>query len=171
MRCTRTMKCTPLFAGLSGLLAGMLLAMFVTPLNAQPVRGPKPGRGFGPVYDAAHEVTLNGTVREVVTKHALGSPAGMHLLVAGPQGLVDAHVGPFLTKDTREALHMGLPIQIVGAVEKLHGKQYLLARELIFGGRTVKVRSPNGFLVPAISHQRASSRLRPVKSGPNGGAR
>jgi hypothetical protein len=171
MRCTRTTRCKTLFASLSGLLAGLLLAIFAIPLNAQPGRTTHPGRGFGPGYDAAHEVTLNGTVQEVVTKHVLGSPAGMHLLVAGPQGTVDAHVGPFLTKDTREALHLGPPIQIVGAMQTLHGRQYLLARQLIFGGRTVTVRSPNGFLLPPHSRRGTSSHFRIVNSGPEGGAR
>ena len=76
----------------------------------------------------------------------------MHLLVAGPEGVVDAHVGPYLEReDTQEALHAGLPLQIVGAVEQLHGKSILLARQLIFAGRTVTVRNENGFLVRARS--------------------
>jgi hypothetical protein len=171
MSSTRTMKCRPLFASLPGLLAGLLLTILTIPLSAQPVRTSHPGRGFGLGYDAAHEVTLNGTVQEVITRHVLGTPAGMHLLIAGPQGTVDAHVGPFLTKDTREALRTGLPIQIVGATEKLHGKQYLLARQLIFGGRMVTVRSERGFLLQPYSARRAAARAKRVKSGPKGGAR
>jgi len=165
MRCIRTMKFTLAW---TGLLSVLLLALLVTPLIAQPARAPQSGRGFGPVYDAAHEITLNGTVQEVVSKHALGSPAGMHLLVAGPEGTVDAHVGSFLSKDTREALHLGLPIQIVEAMETLHGKQYLLARQLIFGGRMVTVRNRNGFLV---DERFGSRNRRNAKSEMNGGAR
>jgi hypothetical protein len=165
------MKCSPLFASLSGLLAGLLLAILAIPLNAQPVRASHPGRGFSSGYDAAHEITLNGTVQEVITKHVLGSPAGMHLLIAGPQGTVDAHVGPFLAKDAREALQAGLPVQIVGAMETRHGRQYLLVRQLIFGGRLVTVRSANGFLLPTFAYGRTPSRTRTLKSGPGGGVR
>jgi len=171
MSCTRMMRCRSLFAGLPGLLAGSLLAILVIPLSAQPVRASHPGRGFGLGYDAAHEVRLNGTVQEVITKHVVGSPAGVHLLVVGPQGTVDAHVGPFLAEDVRESLQAGLPVQVVGAMETLHGRQYLLARQIIFGGRLVTVRSANGFLLPMPANPKASSRTRLVKSGPRGGAR
>jgi len=170
MSCTRTMKYS-LLAGFSGLLAGLLLAILAIPLMAQPVRTSHPGRGFGLGYDAAHEVTLNGTVQGVTTRHVPGSPAGMHLLVAGPQGTVDTHIGPFLAKDTREALRVGLPVQIVGAMETLHGRQYLLARQIIFGGRLVTVRSTNGFLLPTFANGRALSRTRTAKSESRGGVR
>jgi hypothetical protein len=72
--------------------------------------------------------------------------------------MVDAHLGPYLTKDTQEALHAGLPMQIVGAVEEHNGKSFLLARQLIFAGRTVTVRSENGFLVRARASRVARSR-------------
>ena len=73
---------------IAGVLTALLFAIVAVPLGAQPASESRPGRGFGPVYDTAHETTLNGTIREVVTKHVAGSPAGMHLLVAGPQGVV-----------------------------------------------------------------------------------
>jgi hypothetical protein len=151
----RSTKPTQLTAGL---LAGLLLAILAVPLGAQLAPETRATRAVGPVYDAAHEITLNGTIQEVVTKRVAGSPVGMHLLVAGPEGVVDAHVGPYLTKDTQEALHAGLPVQIVGAVEQLHGKSILLARQLIFGGRTVTVRSENGFLMRAHASRSAHSR-------------
>lgn len=153
------------------LLTGLLLAMAV-PLSAQ-VRESHPGRGFNAPYDAAHEITINGTVQEVVTRHALGTAPGMHLLVSGADGVVDAHVGAFLSKETRAALHEGLPIQIVGAMQELHGKQFLLAREITFGGRMVTVRSRTGFLVPAVHRPRKESRTSQKAAGSetNGGTR
>jgi len=167
------MKCMPRVRVTSALLglSGLLLAAFAAPINAQPASALKSGHGFGFGYDATHEVTINGTVQEVVTKHALGSPAGIHLLVAVPLGMVDAHVGPFLAKDAREALHTGLPIQIVGAVQVLHGRQYLLARQLPFDGRAVTVRNPRGFLLRSFSTRRATFRPGLTTSGSNGGAR
>lgn len=156
---------------LRGLSAALCLAIIAIPLGAQPTHLFQAGRGFGPGYDAAHEITLNGTVQEVLTRHILGSPAGTHLMVAGPQGMVDVHIGSFLTKDTREALHMGLPIQVVGAEQTLHGRQYLLARQIIFGGRTLTLRSSKGFLLLPASSRRASSRPRTAKSLTNGSVR
>jgi hypothetical protein len=100
-------------------------------------------------YDRTHEVTLNGTVQAVISERTSGHPVGLHLLVASLQGVVDAHLGPYLTKETQEALRSGQPVQIVGATEKIRGRNYLLVRQLIFAGRTVTVRSERGFLLRA----------------------
>lgn len=140
---------------LAGLLTGLLFAIIPLQPSAQTVAVQHPS-SFG--YDKAHEITVNGTVQEVITKRVPGSPIGMHLLVAGQDGVVDAHVGPYLSKDVQEALHMGLPVQIVGANEEVHGKQCLLARQLIFGGRMVTVRNENGLLVRVRGPRAARSR-------------
>ncbi len=132
---------------LAGLLPAVLLVLSAVPARAQAAAATSPSRGPIPVYDAAHETTINGTVQQVVTKRAPGSPAGTHLIVTGPTGTVDAHVGPFLSREVREALHTGLPIQIVGAMETFQGKQYLLARQLKYGGITVQTRSANGVIL------------------------
>jgi hypothetical protein len=154
----------------AGMVIALLFAIFTIQLGAQPASEARPGHGFGPVYDAAHEITINGTVHEVVTKHALGSPAGMHLLVSQGEGTIDAHVGAFLTKDVQEALHTGLPVQIVGAMQEIHGKQYLLARQLIFGGRLVAVRNERGFLVHNVA-KRTRATVKVSEHEVNGGAR
>jgi hypothetical protein len=130
-----------------GLLASLLFAILAAPLGAQTAAESRPGSGFGPNYDAAHEIVLEGTIQEVVTGHAVGSPVGMHLLVAGPQGVTDAHVGPFLSQETRDALLAGAQVQMVGAKLSLHGKDYLLVRQLTVGGHSVTVRSKHGLLV------------------------
>jgi hypothetical protein len=143
---------------IAGLLAGLLLAILAVPLVAQPPTETHVGHGFSPVYDAAHETTLTGTIRKVVTQHAAGSPAGMHLLVSGPEGVVDAHVGPFLTKETKQALQEGTPVRIVGAMTSMHGKGYLLARLLTVGDHTVKIRSERGLLAPVPSGVRSAAR-------------
>jgi hypothetical protein len=155
---------------LASLLTGLVCAVLAIPLGAQPAPESHAGRGFGPAYDAAHETTLIGTVQEVVTKHVAGSPAGMHLLVTGPEGVMDVHVGPFLTNETREALHTGTPVQIVGANMLLHGKRYFLARELGVGGRTITIRSAHGFLVHPHADRVVKTRTA-VKAEENGGTR
>ncbi len=164
---TRSRKATRLS---SGLLLSLLFAVVALPLGAQPASETRPGHGFGPVYDAAHEITITGTVREVVTKHVLGSPVGMHLLVSQGGGTIDAHVGAFLAKDVQEALHPGLPVQLVGAMQEINGKQYLLARQLIFGGRLVAVRNESGFLVHNVA-KRTRATVGVSQHEVNGGAR
>ena len=143
---------------IAGLLAGLLFTIITIQPSAQTAADSRAHRPLSLGYDNAHEITLNGTVQGVVTKRVAGSPIGTHLLVAGPEGIVDAHLGAFLTKDTQEALHAGLPVQIVGAMQDLNGKDYLLARQVIFGGRMVTVRSENGFLVRAHGSRAAHSK-------------
>jgi hypothetical protein len=105
-----------------------------------------------PIYDAAREVTLRGTVQQVVTARTIGSPVGVHLLVSGPQGVVDVHAGLSLTRETMRNLQVGSPVQLVGAMTLLNGRQYFLARLLTVGGRTLTLRSPGG----VILHQHGS---------------
>ncbi|MGH9495101.1 MAG: hypothetical protein ACRD3B_08900 [Candidatus Sulfotelmatobacter sp.] len=157
---------------LAVLLPAMLLALFPIPSGAQAAAA-APNRGPIPTYNAAHETTINGTVQQVVTKRTIGSPAGMHLIVTGATGTVDVHVGPFLSKEVREALHTGLPIQIVGATETLNGKQYLLARQLMYGGITVPVRSANGVVLRGAlpSNVVSPKAQKAAQLAANGGAR
>jgi hypothetical protein len=123
--------------------------LFVTLIISARAQEPKSsvGGGFGPAYDVAHETTLTGTIQDVVTKPAAGGMGGLHLLVNGPQGTVDAHLGAFLSKETKDSLHTGMLVQIVGAPIQLHDKEYFLARELNIDGHTVVIRSERGFLV------------------------
>jgi hypothetical protein len=161
-------------ANLARALAAFLPAvlMLAIPLGAQTAAESHPAPGFGAAYDVAHEITFNGTVQEVVTKHTVGSPIGMHLIVSGTQGTVDASVGYRLSANVREALHQGLPIQIVGMMGTLNGKQYLTARLLMFGGQTVTVRNRNGFLVGNVGPARANDprAQRAAAQMANGGA-
>jgi hypothetical protein len=150
----------------------MLFATIVVPLGAYAASATHPGHGFGPVYDAAHEITVNGTIEAVVTKHTVGSPAGMHLMVAGPNGLTDTHVGSFLSKNTKAALVVGMPVKIVGATAMLHGKSYLLARQLTVGEKTVTVRSERGVMLPPHSdHAPRPKTRKQLKTESTGGAR
>jgi len=169
MKHTRSRKPTRLSAGL---LLGLLFAVVALPLSAQPASESHAGQGLGPAYDAAHEITVNGTIQTIVTRHTKGSPAGMHLIVMGPEGVVDAHVGPFLSKANREALQEGMPVHIVGAMALQHGKSYLMARELTVGNRTITVRSEHGLLAPMPTARHARSRSETKSSvDVSGGAR
>jgi hypothetical protein len=151
---------------ITGLLAGLLFAVVTIQPGAQTAADSRVQGPSSPGYDKAHEITLNGTVQEVVTKRVAGSPVGMHLLVAGKEGTVDVHLGAFLTQDTQEALHAGAPVEIVGSMTTINGKDYLLARQLVLGGHSVTVRTERGFLVHSLGLRAPS-----IQTETNGGAR
>jgi hypothetical protein len=134
-------------AAFAALLTGLILMAAALPLGAATAPVARPGQGFGPAYDAAHETILAGTIQEVVTKHTAGSPAGLHLMVFAAKGVVDAHLGPFLSKETKDALQTGMPVQIVGATVTLKDKEYFLARQVTIGGNTITIRNTRGMLL------------------------
>jgi hypothetical protein len=136
-------------------LACVAVCMFLAALSAHASASEKAtsaGRGFGFVYDPAREVTLVGTVKEFVTHHIAGSPMGLHVMISTSGQSVDAHIGPVFSKQIQETLHVGELVQVVGVHEKVHGKDVLLVRQLIYGGRQVTVRNERGFLVQTDSH-------------------
>jgi len=169
MKCSRLSTPIPLIAGLTSVL---LVAILAVPLGAQPASETRAGHGIGPVYDAAHEVTLNSAIDQVITKHTPGQPAGMHLIVTGPDGnKVDAHLGPFLNKETRESLQVGTPVRIVGAMMTLRGRSYLLTRLLTVNNRTITVRGEHGLLAPMAATGKRHLRAQTKPADVNGGAR
>ena len=158
------------FLQILGAVSSLSLTILAIPTKAQVTSESRVGRGFGPVYDSAHEATLIGVIQELVAEHVPGSPAGMHLLVASPSGVVDAHVGPFLSQQTKEALQAGAQVFIVGVLVQQQGKGLFLARELNVGGHTVTIRNRRGCLVyPRVDHTVKTDATTNTEQG--GGAR
>ncbi len=149
----------------TGLFIGLIFSLSAVLLYAQESLASGAGQGFapagfGPAYDTGHEITVGGSIHEIVTKHEIGAPAGMHLLVSAPQGVVDVHLGSFLSAETKSALLVGAPVEILGAMNSLRGKNYLLARQITVGGRTIKIRSARGLpmLDSSGAHERRSAK-------------
>lgn len=100
-----------------------------------------------------NEITVTGTIQQVISEPAPGRPQGLNLVLASPRGAVDVSVGPYLASDVKESLSTGQPVQIAGFVRTFNGQSYLLARELNIAGRQVTIRNQYGFLVHAQSRQ------------------
>jgi hypothetical protein len=105
--------------------------------------------GLMRAYDATREISVSGTILQVIAKPASGSPSGLHLLVAGAGGLSDAHLGPYLPKSLTQQFRVGQPVQMTGVMQTMHGQDYLLVRQITVAGRQVAVRNQHGFLVRA----------------------
>jgi hypothetical protein len=104
----------------------------------------------------AHDVMMAGTVRELITTHTLGAPAGTQLVVEGPQGTFTASLGSALRDQVRQTLSPGTPVQVSGVMETINEKSYLLARKLTVAGNQVVIRNEHGFLVHSQQRSRAS---------------
>jgi hypothetical protein len=92
-------------------------------------------------------ITVLGAIRQVVSDHVVGTPAGVHILIDGPLGSFDASLGSYLPDEIRQALSNGASVQATGVVSSANGKDYLLVRQLTVAGHQVTIRNSNGFLV------------------------
>ena len=130
----------------TGLLSALLFSSWATPFAAQVAPEIRTEPGFAGC-DATHETTLVGTIQDVIIEHVVGSPAGLHLLVACRQGVVDTHFGRFLCQQAKAVLYTGTPVKIVGTAIQLEDKGYFQARELSVGSRNIAIRNRRGSLI------------------------
>ena len=147
----------------TSLLLVALLLLGIVALAEEP-HSSDPGKSFGGAYDSTQEITIGGIVQEIISHPAHGGAVGLHLLISTGDKTVDAHVGPFLSQENREALAPGESVEIVGVNSTSHGQSLFLVRQLIVGKRQITVRNQRGFLVRPAP-QRATQINKPVVNG------
>jgi hypothetical protein len=100
------------------------------------------------------DVALTSIIQEVVPNQASGIPAGLHIMLGTPQGVLDANVGPYLPPDVQQALVAGKQVQVFGQVKTIHDQKYLLVRQLVLDGKPIIVRNDHGSLIRTRSQER-----------------
>ncbi|HXZ31995.1 MAG TPA: hypothetical protein VEH30_06915 [Terriglobales bacterium] len=115
----------------------------------------------------ANEVSRTGTIQQMVSMHTAGAPIGIHILLATSQGVIDANLGPYLTKNVQQSLTNGEEVQVFGVLQGSGDQNYLIARQLIIGGKRITIRNEYGFLVHPQS--RTGSQSRQGQTDLNGG--
>jgi hypothetical protein len=152
------------------LLGGIARGTFLEAMSA-PAQSSAPSTatsaGWNSASSSSGEIAVLGTIRQVVSNHSGGGPAGIHILIDGPLGSFDASLGSYLSSEIRQALSNGEPVQITGVVRSANGKDYLLVRQLSVAGHQVTIRNANGFLVHTPSA--TNSRSGQAHSKGNGG--
>lgn len=154
--------------GSSACVSVWLMAAMLFALGAEAATQPQSSSADGSsgwAYTQPKEITVAGTVERLVTHPVSGGPPGFHLFVTTSGTSVDAHLGPFLSKQNQQALVSGQPVQIVGINCSIRGKDVLLARQLIFGGRLVTVRNERGALVREHPARRTNGDSKPAMRG------
>jgi hypothetical protein len=104
----------------------------------------------------AHDITMAGTVQEVIMTHTLAAPVGLQLVVEGPQGAFTASLGSTLGNQVRQTLLPGTPVELSGVMQTVDGKPYLVARKLTVAGEEFIIRNGHGFLVHSQQPSHAS---------------
>lgn len=135
---------------LASLVCLVLLSTFTVALSAQSLSTP-----FGPtaLNSPAHDITVAGTIQQLITTHTSGAPLGAQLVVDGPQGSFTANLGLNLRAEVQKSLSQGAPVQISGFMKAIDGKQFLMARTLTIADKQIVIRNENG--VPVHPSQRS----------------
>lgn len=137
----------------AGLLTGLLFATLAVPLGAQPARQPHP------FYDISKEVTLSGTVSDVLAKAAPGTMPGAHLMLATSSGKVDASLGRFALQGKDPVLVAnGKQVEVTGVMKTIKNQNVFVARIVKVDGKAYKLRNQHGVPVSPLSRQKAAQK-------------
>jgi len=122
--------------------AGVLLASLVVaaPLAAQR------GRMGGGHYDTGTEVTLSGTVNQVVDMPGpSGGAGGLHLMVLGDGAVTEVHLGPATYVSAQGfSFAVGDEVTVTGSKVKLGEVEAVIAREVRRGADVLVLRDEQG---------------------------
>jgi len=118
-----------------------------------------------PAYDLSREVTLSGTVSNVLAKPSPGMVWGAHLLLRTATGSVDASLGRFaFVGKGALVVKPGQQLAVTGVMASIHGQPVLLARIVQVGSQAYLLRSVHGIPLSPTARTRALA-----KGAPQGG--
>jgi hypothetical protein len=143
-----------------GVVALLALSALAGPTQAQTATGVKTVH-HTPFYDATKEVTLQGTVENVLRTPSRGMLPGAHVMLATGSGMVDTHVGPFAFKGFHPlSVAPGERVSVVGVMKTVRGSEVFLARTVKVGDEEYKIRNEHGAILapmnPAIAKAKAN---------------
>jgi len=137
----------------AGLLTGLLFAALAVPLSAEPVRQ------HHQFYDISKEVTLSGTVSNVVAKAAAGTLPGPHLVFVTSSGKVDASLGRFALQGKAPlSVAPGKEVAVTGLMKTIEGRQVFVARIVRVNGKAYTLRNQHGVSMSPLSRERAGQK-------------
>lgn len=107
-------------------------------------------------YNPATEVTVTGTVEEVLHPKAPNGMVGTHVNLKTAFGLLDVHLGPetFISKQGF-TIEKGDSLTVTGSKQMIGGKDALIAKEVKKGDKILILRDTNGY--PKWSKRGATS--------------
>jgi hypothetical protein len=115
--------------------------------------------GWDAGKSSAPDVTVTSIIQQAVSNKTSGIPAGLHLMLGTPQGVLDVSVGPYLPRETQQALAAGQQVRVTGKIVTDDGQNYLFAKQLVINGQQITIRTDHGSLVRTRKHARTSSQI------------
>jgi hypothetical protein len=146
-----------------GVVTLLALSALAVPAQAQTATGVKKVHQT-PFYDPSKEVTLKGTVENVLRTPSRGMLPGAHVMLATGSGLVDTHLGPFALKGFHPlSIAPGERVSVVGVMKTVRGNEVFLARTVKVGDEEYKIRNEHGAVLapmnPAIAKAKANKTM------------
>lgn len=132
-----------------GLCMSLLFGSFPAVVSAQshsPAASTTSFVGAKSAKQAAPQVTVVGSIQEVLAESPAGAPKGFYVVVAGPQGVTSANLGPWLDSKLRKNFSVGQAIQLTGSFTSVQGQSYLLAHQVAVNNQLLTIRNENGSL-------------------------
>lgn len=147
-----------------GVVALLAISALAVPVQAQTATGVKAHPT--PFYDATKEVTLQGTVENVLRTSSRGTMPGGHVMLATGAGTVDTSVGPFAFKGYRPlSVAPGDSVSVVGVMKTLRGNEVFLVRTVKVGDEEYKIRNEHGVALVSINPEIAKAKANRTKGG------
>jgi len=110
--------------------------------SLRPIQAQTPVRLASARYDLADEVS------SVISRASQGMTVGSHLLLATPNGIVDASLGRFgLRGAGAVSVSAGEHVEVTGVMRTIRGRSVFLARSVKANGHTYSVRNDHGVLL------------------------
>jgi len=125
--------------------------------------------GWAKAPASSEDRTITGSIQQVIPQQtSKGSVHAMQIVVASPQGAVNANLGSLLAENVKKSLGAGESVHMTGYTSTVNGQSTFVVRTLtVEKGKTVVVRNEHGFLVrPEVAGVHSAG----VKTV-NGGAR
>ena len=107
-------------------------------------------------YDPAQEVTVSGTVTDILHPSMGRRMTGTHLMMSVDGKSVEVHLGPTSFLDSKQfALAKGDTLILTGSKAAGNGSEFIIAREITKGSQTLTLRDKNG--IPSWSRRGGKS--------------
>jgi hypothetical protein len=113
--------------------------------------------GLDSIKSGISDMAITATIQQVIPNHPPGTPAGTNLTVGTITRPIYVSVGPYLAPDIQKALVAGQRVQVTGKIQNVHGQSYLIARQLLLGGRHIAIRNDQGSLIRPRTQARIHS--------------
>ena len=113
--------------------------------------------GLDSIKSGISDTAITATIQQVIPNHTPGTPPGTNLKLGTMTGPLYVSAGPYLAPEIQKALVAGQRVQVTGKIQNIHGQNYLIARQLLLGGRQIAIRNDQGAVIRPRTQARTHS--------------